>query len=795
MLKNFFLITLRRLWSKRMYSFINIAGMAIAIASCLFLVSYIQQELNFDKYHQNAERIYRLNLGNLNGVGRGAVSSGAMAPAFAPDFPEIATFVRFRKFPALVEREGLQFYEDDFFYTDSTVFEVFDFELLEGNPMTALDEPFSIVLTQEAAKKYFGEASPIGQSLQIDNQFTFQVTGVLKEVSDQTHFKFDYLASVASLRQHPNESVRYWQLNSWYSHYYHTYLLLKPATDADALGKKIERIAATYSNPEFFQLYGQEMGLYLQPLMDIHLNPQHGELEAQGNLQNLYIFGIIALIILIIACSNYANLATALTLQRHREIGVRKVLGAGKRQVSLSFFVESLLVSGLGTLVALALLQGLSSIWSVLTEYDFEWTNAILPVLLSIFLLTSLLGGIYPAFVGSAFHPASIFRKTTLKVGKLSVNKGLVVFQFMLSLGLIVATLVVYQQLQFMQNQSLGMDIEQVVVLPTRGNPEVTQRFAAFENELKKSTNISTATMSESVPGQQIFGFVCHFEGQEQGKNYQTIPISYDFFKTYGIELSAGRVFSKNNPSDTLERAIINEALARELGWKDPQEAIGKRYDFANDGENVGHVIGVVKDAHFRSLHRNIEPLLFMMDDQFYRHISLRLNAQNMTETLAYIEQEWQRFFPDLPFDYFFADEQFGQQYAADQRLATLFAYFVSLAILLACFGLFGLSAFAVERRIKEIGVRKVLGATVFNIVHLLSKDFLKLVGVAFLVATPFAYWVMDQWLDNFAYRIEIAGWLFAVAGMAIIMIAFLTVSFQSLRVALANPVNALRNE
>ncbi len=795
MLKNNLKITIRRLWNKRSYAFINIAGMAIAVTSCLLLFSHIQKELSFDKYHQKADRIHRLNIGNFNTANRSVVSSGAMLPAFAADFPEIENFVRFRKFPSLVENGATQFYEDAFFYTDSTVFEVFDFELVAGNENTALAEPFNIVLTQKAAQKYFGDRSPIGQNLEIDNQFTFQVTGVLKEVPNNSHFTFEYLASVSSLRQHPNESIRYWQLNSWYSHYYHSYILAKPGVDVNALATKIERIAAKYSNPEFYQLYGQEMGLYLQPLTAIHLNPQYGEMETQGNLQNLYIFGLIAFIILLIACSNYANLATALTLQRHREIGVRKVLGAGKKQVSLPFFGESFLVSGSSLLFACALLQLINPFWSQLTGHPFAFTSEMLPLTLLIFLITGLLGGAYPAFIGSSFHPASIFRKTTLKVGNLSVNKGLIVFQFVLSLGLIVATIVVYEQLQFMQSQSLGMDMEQVVVLPTRGNPTVTQRFAAFQNELKQSNDIKATTISELVPGQQIFGFVCRFEGQESGDSYSTNPISYDYFETYDIEMAAGRAFSQAIPSDTLERAIINETLARELGWNDPQDAIGKTYDFANDGENVGHVIGVVKDAHFRSLHQQVQPLLFMMDDQFYRHISLRLSAQNMPQTLGAIEQTWQQFFPNLPFDYFFADEHFGQQYAADQRLAALFAYFVSLAILLACFGLFGLSAFAVERRVKEIGVRKVLGATVLNVVHLLSKDFLKLVAIAFIIATPIAYFLMDKWLADFAYRIDIQGWMFVVAGVSAILIAFLTVSFQGVKAALMNPIESLRSE
>lgn len=779
----------------RGYSFVNIGGMAIAMTCCLLIFSHIRTELNFDKYHQHAENIYRLNVGNLNSGSRSAVSSGAMAPAFSSDFPEIDKYVRFRKFPSLVEKGDLQFYEDAFFFTDSTVFEVFDFELKEGNPVTALDEPYSLVLTEKAAQKYFGNENPIGQHLEIDNQFTFQVTGILEEVPDNSHFNFNFLASIASLRNHPDISVRYWQLNSWYSHYYHTYLLLKPEADPAVLGTKIERIAKDYSNPEYYELYGQEMGLYLHAMTDIHLNPVYGELEAQGKLKNLYIFGIIGLIILLISVFNYANLATALALQRNKEIGVRKVLGADGGQLALPFLGESFLVSAISVIFALGILQIGTGLWEQVTGNHFSFGAEMIPMALIIFFLTGILGGLYPAYVGKSFRPIQIFRKDTQKIGGVPVIKGLVVLQFALSLGLIAATLIVNQQLQFMQNQPLGMDIEEVLVLPTRANPEVTQRFTAFENELKKSPEITSTTMSELVPGQQVFGFVCRFEGMESGRNFQTNPISYDYFKTYGMEMAAGRAFSKDISTDTLERAVINESLARELGWADPQEAIGKMYDFANDGENVGFVIGVVKDFHFHSLRQDIQPLLFMMDDHFYRHISLRLSTSNLPETIAAIEQKWAQFFPDLPFEYFFANQHFGEQYIADQRLAKLFAFFSGLGILLACIGLFGLSAFAVRQRVKEIGIRKVLGATTNSLVALLSKDFLRLVLIALLLATPLAYYFMNNWLEDFAYRIDISWTVFLLAGIAALGIAFLTVGFQSIKAALANPVNSLRTE
>lgn len=791
MLNNYFKIILRNLYKNKTYTFLLAGGLSIGMAACLSIVQYIQKELSYDSFHQNSEHIYRLNVGNLNSGGRSAVTSGAMAPAFAPDFPEIENFVRFRHFPSLVQQGDLQFYEDQFFYTDSTLFEVFDFELVNGQAATVLAEPYSVILTEAAAKKYFGAENPIGQNLEIDNQFNFKVTGVIKEAPSNTHFNFDFLASIASLRQHPNESVRNWQLNSWYSHYYHTYLLLNEKADANALGQKIERIAKEYSNPENYELYGREMGLYLQPLTSIHLNPIHGEIVAQGQMRNVWILGIVAFFILLIVCSNYANLATAFAMKRSTELGVRKVMGAGKRQLIALFFNESFLISGLSLIVALALAQLLSSFLG----FDFSLTWEVFLVAFLMLIFTGSLGGLYPAFIGATFHPVSIFRKAERKLGGLPVIRSLVVFQFVITFILIVATIVVFQQMNFMKEQPLGMNMEQVLVLPTRGNPQVTRQFEAFENELKKSPEIINTTISELIPGNQVFGFVCQFEGMENGENFPSNPIGFDYFETYGIEMAAGRSFSRDISTDTLERAIINETLAKQLGWQDPQEAIGKRFDFANDGENVGKVIGVAKDFHFRSLEFDIQPMLFLMDDHFYNQISLRLSSSNFTKTLAKVENTWKDFFPELPFEYFFADEHFGQQYASNQQMAKLYFYFVSLAIILACMGLFGLSMLAAQQRIKEIGIRKVLGASVFKITTLLSSDFLKLVLVALIVASPIAWYAMQSWLENFAYRMDLQWTPFFLAGILGLGIAFLTVSFQSIKAAMTNPVNSLRDQ
>ncbi len=795
MLHNFLILTCRRLWRMRAFTFVNLIGLSVAIASCILLSGHVMDELSYDRYHTRAERIFRLNLGNLTHGGRSAITSGAMARDFAQDFPEIVSYVRFKQFPSLIEQGESQFYEDRLFYADSTVFDVFDFTLSQGDQQTALDEPFSIVLTETAAKKYFGDASPLGRSLKIDNNNEFEVTGIMHDMPRNSHFTADFLAPISSLENHPDSSVSYWQLNSWFSHYYHTYLLLNSEADVKTLGPKIEKITVKYSNPEHFELYGRDMGLYLQPLTDIHLNPVFGELQPQGRRQNLYIFGIVALIILLIACSNYANLTTALALHRNREIGVRKALGENQQMLTSTFFGEAFLVTSISIILAVALTGLASPVFAHITGQQFEFNNRMWPVILAICMLTTFLGGLYPAYVSRSFSPIHIFRKDAQKIKGIAINKGLIIFQFVLSLGLIVSTFVVHSQLKYMQRQPLGMNIDQVIVLPTRGNPEITHRFAAFEQALKNSPDIQSTTISELVPGEQVYGFACKFEDQEFAANYASNPVGYDYFETYQMTLLAGRTFLRDLQTDTIEKAIINEALARELGWDDPNEAIHKRFDFGNDGVTTGEVIGVVKDAHFNSLRQNIRPMLFFISPMFYHRISIRVNTDNMQASLDQIEETWRQFFPDLPFEYFFADAHFGKQYITDQRLAHAFTYFVTIAILLAAIGLISLSALMIRRRVKEIAIRKVIGATTSGLTRMLTGEFVKLVVFAMIIAFPLAWYAMNTWLKTYAFRIEIPIWVFIVSGIIAIIVVVLSVSIQSVKAALNNPVTSLRSE
>ena len=793
-MRDFLTQTWRRIKRNRLYSLVNLMGMTLGLICLILIGMHVKHETSFDKFHEKSDRIFRLNVGNISSGNRSAVNAGVIAPMISPDFAEIENFVRFRKFPSLLTYDDQTHYEDDFYYTDSTIFDVFDFKLSQGNPSSALDAPNSVILTSKMAKKYFGEDNPIGKILQVDSWSQFQVTGVLEDLPTNSHIGFEFLASISSLKNHPDISVRYWQLNSWYSHYYHTYLLLTPHVDYAQFSERIELLAKEYSNPDFYELYGREMGIYLQPLTDIHLATIHGELKAQGNKRSLYILSTAAIVILLIACSNFTNLATVLALKRRREVGIRKILGADSNTISLTFLGESFLFTTVSALLAVIFISAIFPILSLHYPLSSLTDPKAVFILAGIIGFTTLLSGLYPAGVAKMFAPMTL-TKTENGVGrKMTVNKYLIAFQFALSCGLVAATLAIYNQLRFMENQPLGMDLEPVVAIPTRGNPEVNLRYDAFRNELLSKPEVINLTRSELIPGEQISGFVCRFEGMDAGRSFPSNPVGYDFFDTYGIEILAGRVFSRDYSTDTLERAVINRSLARELGWNNPEEAIGKTYDFGNDGENEGFVIGVVEDVHFRSLRYDIRPMLFLMDDHFYHHISIQLTGKNMRETLASIEDSWYAVFPNIPCQVIFADEFYGLQYHADREVAHAFLLIVGLAIFLACIGLLGTTAFNIQQRTREIGIRKVLGASMQNIVTLVSRDLILLVLIGIIVSLPITAILIENWLEDFAYRTHISFWVYMLAGIFGLMVACGTSLFQSVRAASVDPTHTLRN-
>jgi putative ABC transport system permease protein len=792
MLKNYLKIAIRNLLKHKAYSFINLAGLAIGIACGVLIMLYVRKELSYDRFHQNAGRIYRVgNEGQFGSeIWKGARTSHPLAPALVQEFPEVQQSVRFyRLYKPLVQVGEKKFVEPRFFYADSSVFEVFTFPLITGDPKTALTRPYSLVLSQAMAEKYFGETDPIGQTLAVAKIGDFQITGVLKNVPANSHLAFDFLVSYETLRAQKNPN-----LDTWDTIVTSTYVLLPDGYDSAQLEAKLSALVAKYQN----QSHGATQRLFLNPIVDLHLRSEFsGELGERGSMATLSILGVVVTFILLIACINFMNLATARSLQRTREVGVRKVIGAHRLQLIRQFLSEAILLS-LGALaLALPLVELLLPAFNQLVgknlDIDFTANLSTVGVLTVLGLLVGIISGSYPAFALSSFKPVAVLKgQTKSRPAGARMRQGLVVAQFAISIIFIVSTMIVGSQLDFFRSKKLGFDKEQVVVMPIQDRA-INARYEAIKQELRQNPNILSVAATSQLPGAGEGNYYYNVDGIAEGLTLPTYFIDHDFIPALGIELAAGRNFSASFTADATGAFMINETAAKQFGWDDP---LGKTIDW-DSGTKKGVVIGVVKDFHTASLHEKIEPLIIQIfpEPMYVGYIVARLAPHDIPATLAFIKEKWQAFEPQYPLQYSFLDEDFGRLYRNEERLAQIFSYSSTLAILIACLGLLGLAAFAAEQRTKEIGVRKVLGATVSQIVLLLSRDFAKLVGLAFVVAAPVAYFAMNRWLQNFAYHAEINLGVFLLAGLAALGLACLTVSWQAIKAALANPVEALRYE
>ena len=796
MLKNYLKVAFRNVRRQKGYSFINIAGLTLGLACCLIIMLYVRYEFSYDRFHQHADRIYRVVEDRTQPEGRTALSSasGFVGPALVRDLPEILHAVRFKKATMLMAFEEKRFQEDEIFFTDSTVFGVFSFPLLTGHPQTALTEPFSIVLTEETALRYFGQADPVGQTLMIDDRHPFRVTGVLRDIPANSHIRFDMLLSMSTMEAvSPGWSdARFWSA--------HTYILLAPGYDEANLLRKL---------PQFIDRYDSAAGrdtehqrnLALQALPDIHLHSNRiGELGAPGSIPNLYLFSLVAIFILVVACINFINLTTAQAARRAKEVGLRKTLGGTRMQLTLQFLGEPILLSLGASILALnlgyLLLPAFSGLVGVQISLDLFATPWTLLGCLGTGLAVGCLAGIYPAFVLSGFHPGTVLKGRFIasRQGS-SLRKGLVVFQFIISIALVAGTATVFSQIRHMQEQKLGFDREQVLVLYFGDDMTVQQQAELIKRELLRASHVRGATASSQVPGKEprtVHTEIRNATGALQAMDINLLAVDYDFIPFYHIGLVAGRTFSSSYASDSTGALLINETAARELGFNDPEEAVGR--EFSQDGR-PGHVIGVVKDFHYMSLHQRIEPLVIRMRHLSLSYLSLRIASQGIGTSMDDLQGKWQALAPHRPLDYFFLDEQFDQQYRSDRQFGRVFGIAAIIAITLASLGLLALAAFTIERRTKEVGVRKVLGATIQDIVSLLLSDFLKLVGIAFLAATPVAYFAMHRWLEGFPYRIKLGPGVFVFAGVLAFITALLTVGYQAVRAGSADPVKSLRQE
>ncbi len=788
-------ITLRSLVRQGGYTLIHISGITLGFTCCLLIGVYVQHELSHDRYHNKKDRIVRLasrvdGASFENGIAKVVFNWGESAQKEIPEVERICRFLPYGQ--ALVSIGGERFYQDGGLYADSTVFDLFSWPLSKGDPFQALAKPNSIILTEAVAQRCFGERDPVGQTLNLDNRTAYTVTGVMPEIPENSHFRFTFLASLSSY-SHPDllDWVRWGQ--------FYTYALLEPGASKEAVAKKMDLILDRHLDAE------NAKAIYplVQPLTDIHLHSNlFRELSLNSDVRYVYIFGSIALLILVIAALNFINLSTARAATRAREVGVRKVNGASRASLIGKFIGEALLVcttgAALAGILAKLLLPALNLILG--SNLQMNWLdNAWLGGgLLAATLLTALLSGFYPALVLSSFKPETAIKGNLSFSGNALLRKGLVVFQFLIASLLIIAAVTVNNQLSYIQHKNLGFRKDQILVVPMPG-AETAGRAETMKAEFAKVPGVSRVSASANQPGGSDYGVPVTAVGvnPESMPDMRCLVVDHNFLDTYGMEMALGRGFSKDTPTDTAG-FLINEEAARQLGWTGDSpdtDPLNKQLAMPAIGRGAGPVLGVVKDFHFRSMHEKISPLYFFIQPAWFAQFSIKVDAARVDEALAGLEQVWSRFEPNFPFAYQFFDEQFDTLHQREANTARVVRWFTLAAILITCLGLFGLSTYTAQQRRKEIGIRKVLGATAPGIVGLLSKDFLKLVFLSLAIAVPAAWYLMSNWLDNFAYRIDLDWRIFALAGGTAVLIAALTVSFQSVRAALANPVSSLRSE
>ncbi|WKN41008.1 ABC transporter permease [Tunicatimonas pelagia] len=813
MIKNYLKIAFRNLLKQRFYSVINVLGLAIGLAVCLLIALFVLDEMSYDRYHTNADQIYRVRLSYSLGGQSGdfPIASAPLARTMAETYPEVENAVRFRaQGNYTVYRDDRAYQEEDVTYADSTLFTVFDIPLLHGNPETALTEMNSLVLCETSVEKYFGadweQNPPLGETLLLGRDKTpYKITGIFEEIPTNSHFHFDVFLSMVSLKDSQSEI--------WLSNNYYTYLLLREDANVTDVEEKLNETFETYGAPQLeqyanasyedFIASGNYFNYLLQPLTDIHLHSDlEHEIEANGDIRYVYIFSAIALFVLLIACFNFMNLSTARSAGRAKEVGIRKTLGSIRQQLITQFLAEALLVSFLALLLAILFAEVAIPFFNDLAgkqlTINYLQTWYFIPLLLLAVTAIGLLAGSYPAFFLSAFRPASVLKgKLATKSGGRWLRNGLVVLQFGISITLITSTVVVYQQLNHIRNKKLGYDKEHVLVL--HNTFYLNKQAETFKNEALRQPGVTAATLTGHLPADPFNNnnnaiFPDNNPESDQTTTAPWFSVDYDYIPTMGMNIATGRNFSRDFATDSTAM-IINEAAAKYFFGED--DPLGHK--LSNFGEEPGSftsytVVGVVEDFHYSTLRQKIMPMVMIMGNSISA-LSLRVQPEQVTATIAALEDQWNRFQPDLPFEYSFLDERFDNIYQAEQRLGTIFTIFCSLAIFIACLGLFGLAAYTAEQRTKEIGIRKVMGASVSSLVVSFSKDFTKLVLVALLVAIPTAYFLMNQWLADFAYRISLGASTFIIAGGIALLIAWLTISFQSIRAAVANPVDSLRNE
>ncbi len=780
MLSNYLKTAFRALWRQKLYSLINILGLSIGLATCMLILLYVQDELSFDQFHEKKARIYRVTTSFENG-NHWAVPSFPVGPALKADYPEVEDACRMIYWGNVLMTLGDDKRSESYFrFVDPSIFEVLSFPLVAGDPQKALSAPYNMVLTETKAREFFGEGEAMGKQLTVkqgETEKLFTITGIAKDPPPNSSVEFNFLVPFQTAEEYGMN------LENWGNWGPETYVLLNHEVSVDAFEPKIGNFIFEKSKQ------GKTATLHLQPISRVHLYPLEG---GNGRITYVYLFSIIALFILLIACINFMNLTTARSMIRAREIGVRKVVGAKRSDLIFQFYSESILLSFIAAGIAIGWVALLLPGFNILAEKELTWMeSSVFGYLLIITLVTGLLSGSYPALSLSSFRPVLVL-KGAFKTSRRGIflRKILVVTQFCISIILIICTLITRDQLTFIQQKSLGYDKDQVLYI--QDVADFMNKYPRIKPALLKSPHIHHVTASSSLPTAiYTHGGVPDYEGRdpERTMDFLFTNVAFDYPETFGMEMAEGRSFSIDFPSDSTQAYLLNEEAVRQMELENP---LGTKLNFwGNDGQ----VVGVVKDFHFSSFREGIEPLLIRVNFNWLEYVCIKLEAGRMQEGLAHIEKVWEQYMGTVPFDYHFVDESFEETFEADQKVSTIFTYFAYLGIFISCLGLLGLAAFMAQQRRKEIGIRKVMGASVSQLVRMLTREFTKLVVFAFIPAALLAFYFMHTWLAGFAYRTAISPWIFMLAGGAALLIAWLTVSWQSFRAASINPVEALRDE
>ncbi|NOT75391.1 MAG: FtsX-like permease family protein [Cyclobacteriaceae bacterium] len=796
MFKNLLKISFRNLVKDKTYSAINIAGLTIGITCSLFLLLYILDETSFDRYHKNADNIYRIisDIKEPDNAFTWSSTQMPLAEELRDNYPEIENAIRFIGTNRNQYKNGdLQFYENKFFMADSTVFDLFSYDFLAGDPSTALDNPFNIVLTESIARKYFSDPiQALNQSLVNQQNENFKITGIIKDVPLNSHFRFDGLIS---------RSTRPQFQGGWGNFGVTTYIQLPPNYDLKKIDATLEKVVKEKVNP-IFERMGVKVKYNLQLITSIHLHSKiQDEAEEGGDITYIYYFTAIGIFMILIACINYMNLATARSVNRAKEVGLRKVMGSQRGQLIAQFLTESVLVAMIALTISLiliyALLPAFNSLANKHLPFSYIMQTPVLAGLVVIVLITGILGGSYPAFYLSGFSPVNVLKgKLSGKGGNALLRKSLVVIQFGLSFFMLISTLVVFDQLQFLRNKDLGFDKENVVRLNL--NREMRRNGEVLADRLRKLPEVIAAGKADTSPGEGIGKILLQVEdsdGKMVDRGADIFSADYEYLNTMRMKITEGRNFSKDNPGDTAFAVIVNESMVKRMGWKDP---LGKKFVFGG-GPNASperKVVGVIKDYNQNSLYDAIEPMFIILQRE-QNYVFVRIAKGDIRNSIAAVEREWKQVFPNNPFEYVFLDEDLDSQYKADEKRSQIFTAFSGLTIIIACLGLLGLAAYTTEQRRKEIGVRKVIGANVNNLVVMVSKEFFMLVSIGIVISLPVAWYVTNDWLQKFTYHLELKNeWkMFVLSATVALVITFFTVGYHVVRAAMANPVSSLRDE